>query len=182
MIGWNEEVKSELKSCGTNVHIGHNVIIVNPSKVSLGNNVRIDPFTLITGSLTTGNNVHICSHVVLGSTEGITLGDWTFVGYGSKLFTASEDYSGKYGPVNDFWGHNKVFKGPIEFKKYSGVASDVVVFPGVTLPEGCTIGASSMVRNRPLEEYSVYFGSPLELVKRRDKEAVQRLAAEWCDG
>ena len=63
----------------------------------LHDNVRIDPFTLITTSLEVGNYVQICSHVVLGggSQHKITLGDWTFIGYGSKLFCASEDYSGE---------------------------------------------------------------------------------------
>ena len=59
MIGWNEDIKKTLGSCGTNVFIGHNVIFTNPSEVHLGNNVRIDPFTLITTKLTVGDNVQI---------------------------------------------------------------------------------------------------------------------------
>src|SRR5687767_11771050 len=120
MLGWNDELKRQLGACGRNVYIGHNVLITDPSKVFLGNNVRIDPFTLITTGLVTGDNVQITAYSMLGggSQHTIRLGDWTFIGYGSKLFCASEDYSGDYGPVNEYWGNNKVFRGDIEFKNY----------------------------------------------------------------
>jgi dTDP-4-amino-4,6-dideoxy-D-glucose acyltransferase len=181
MIGWNEEIKKELGSCGENVFIGHNVVFTNPSEVHLGNNVRIDPFTLITTALEVGDNVQICSHVVLGGGKAhkITIGDWCFIGYGSKLFCASEDYSGEFGPVNEFWGNNKIFRGDITFENYSGVASDVMVMPGVTIPEGCTVGAKSFIYTKNiLEPWNVYLGNPLTLHKARNKENVIKLSTD----
>jgi len=56
----HKQIKKELGSCGENVYIGHNVIFTNPKNVHLGNNVRIDPFSLITTALNVGDNVHIC--------------------------------------------------------------------------------------------------------------------------
>lgn len=201
MIGWNEEIKKELGACGQNVFIGHNVIFTQPKNVFLGDNVRIDPFTLITSKLKTGNYVQITAYAMLGGKDNfVILDDWTFIGYGSKLFTGSEDYSGEEGPVNEFWGSNKTYKGDIHFKKFSGVASDVIVFPGVTLPEGCCIGAQSLVPRNPrfgfhtkmvghddqgnvllesiangLEEYTVYCGNPLKKLKNRNKENINKL-------
>ena len=183
-VSWNESIKKHLKHCGSNVFIGYNTIFTNPSEVVLGDNVRIDPFCLLTTSLEVGNNVQICSHAVLGggSKQKITLGDWTFIGYGSKLFCASEDYSGFYGPVNDFWGHNKVYRGDITFSNYSGIASDVIVMPGATLPEGCTIGAKSFVyRTDELRPWSVWVGNPLKVHKPRCKDKVIELAKEWSN-
>lgn len=201
MIGWNEEIKKSLGSCGENVFIGHNVIITQPQNVFLGDNVRIDPFTLITSKLETGNNVQITAYSMLGGGYNtIKLGNWTFIGYGSKLFTNSEDYSGDEGPVNEYWGSNKVYKGDIVFKDYAGVASDVIVFPNVTLPEGCCIGAKSLVtkdkwevprhtfengtgfvdvlswKQYKLEPYSVYVGNPLKFLKKRNKEQILKLS------
>lgn len=175
MIGWDEDIKKELGYCGNNVYIGRNVIFTNPKKVILGDNVRIDPFCLITTELEVGSYAQICSHAVLGggAQHKITLGKWNFIGYGSKLFCASEDYSGEYGPVNEFWGNNKIFRGNITFKDYSGIASDVVVLPEVTFPEGCTIGASSFVYSKSeLLEWSVFLGNPLKFHKNRNKENV----------
>ncbi len=174
MIGWNEDIKKHLGGCGTNVKIAHNVLFTQPQNVFLGDNVRIDPFTLITSKLKTGNNVQITAYSMLGGKDQwVILGDWTFIGYGSKLFTASEDYSGKFGPVNEYWGNGRTFKGDIVFNKFSGIASDVMIFPGVKLPEGCCIGAKSLVHTKnELDEYKVYVGNPLRHFKDRDKEAI----------
>lgn len=179
MIGWNEEIKKELGYCGKNVFIGHNTIFTNPKKVFLGDNVRIDPFCLITTELEIGEYAQICAHSVLGggSQHKIKLGKWNYIGYGSKLFCASEDYSGEFGPINEFWGKNKIFRGNITFLDYSGVASDVIVLPNITLPLGCSIGAKSLVyKNDTLNEWSVFYGNPLKFIKKRNKENIIELS------
>lgn len=179
MIGWNEEIKKELGYCGKNVFIGHNTIFTNPSKVFLSDNVRIDPFCLITTALEVDNYVQICSHAVLGggSQQKIKLGKWAFIGYGSKIFCASEDYSGEFGAVNEFWGSNKIFRGDIIFEDYSGIASDVILLPNITLPIGCTIGACSFIHsNKKLKEWSIYLGNPLKFHKKRNKKNIIKLS------
>lgn len=179
MLGWNEEIKKELGYCGNNVYIGNNVLFTNPSEVYLGDNVRIDPFTIVTTALEVGNYVQICSHVVLsgGRSHKIKIGDWCFIGYGSKMFCASEDYSGEYGPVNEFWGSNKIYRGDIILNDYSGIASDVMVFPGVDLPEGCTVGAKSLIYTKnELTPWSVWIGNPIKFHKKRNKQNVIELS------
>lgn len=174
-MGWNEEIKKELGSCGKNVFIGNYTIFTNPKEVHLDDNVRIDPFCLITTGLKVGKYVQICSHSVLGGgkEQQIEMGDWTFIGYGSQLFTASEDYSGDYGPVNNFWGKNRVFRGNIKFNNYSGIASQGVIMPGVELPEGCLIGAQSFVYQiPPFAAWCVFKGNPLHFHKQRNQNAV----------
>ena len=179
MIGWNEDIKKTLGYCGSNVSIGHYTMFTNPENVIIHDNVRIDPFCLITTALEVNSYVQVCSHAVLGggSKQKITLGRWSFVGYGSKLFTSSEDYSGDGGPVNEYFGRNQIFRGDIEFKDYSGVASGVIVMPGVTLPEGATVGAMSFVYTRNfLTPWSIWIGNPLKHHKDRNKAEVIRLA------
>lgn len=175
MVGWNDALLNELGGHGHSCYIALCTMITSPEEIQLGNRVRIDPFTLITTKLKTGDNVQICSHAVLGGGKRnqITLGDWTFIGYGSKLFCGSEDYSGEEGPVNEFWGSNKVHHAPITIENYGGIASDVILMPGVTIPEGCCIGAKSFVySSKQLEPWSVYYGNPLKLVKKRNRDVV----------
>jgi galactoside O-acetyltransferase len=117
-----------------------------------------------------------------GNKHKITLGRWCFIGYGSKLFCASEDYSGDHGPVNEFWNpSNKIYRGDIKFNNYSGIASNCLVMPGVELPEGCTIGAGGFIySSKPLQPWSVMLGSwengkyQLKLHKQRNREEVIR--------
>lgn len=176
-IGWNEEIKKQLKYCGENVFIGKNTFFIRPENVVLGDNVRIDPFCYIAAELEVGSNVQITTHCVLGGRKKIKLGNWTFIGYGSKLFTGSEDYSGDFGPVNDFWGNNKVFEGEIIFEDFSGCAADTIIMPGVTLPIGCAIGAKSFVySSKSLDEWSVFLGNPIKFHKKRNKKNILELS------
>ena len=181
VTGWNEDIKNHLGYCGEDVYIGHNVIFTNPSQVVLHDRVRIDPFCLITTELEVHSNAQICAYAMIGggNQHKVTLEGWNFIGYGSKLFCASEDYSGEYGAVNEFWGDNKIYRGDITFKKYSGVASDVMVMPNVELPIGCAIGAKSFVYNsETLGEWKVYVGNPLKFKKYRNAENVIKLTKE----
>jgi galactoside O-acetyltransferase len=177
---WNEDIKKTLGSCGSNVSIGFCTTFTNPSQVFLGDNVRIDPYCLITTGLTTGNNVQVMSHTVFsgGSAQKVILGNWSFVGYQSLLVCASEDYEGTYGPVNEyFFKGNKIFRGDIQFGDYSGVASQVMVMPGAILPEGCTVGAKSFVYSKDdLTSWSIFLGNPLKFHKPRNKYNVISLA------
>jgi len=180
-MAWNEKIKKELGYCGEQVFIGYNTIFTCPEKVFLSDRVRIDPFCLITTQLKVSSNSHICSHAILGggSDQIIFLEGWNFIGYGSKLFTASEDYSGEFGPVGEFWGNNKIIRGNIIFNEYSGVASDVFVFPGVQLPVGCTIGAKSLIYTKhKLIPWSVYYGNPPKLIKVRHFNKVKEFAED----
>jgi acetyltransferase-like isoleucine patch superfamily enzyme len=183
MMGWNEEIKKQLGGCGERVRIGHNVIITQPQNVYLGDDVRIDPFTLITSKLETGNYVHICSHVVCGGSGcTVRLGHWTFLGYGSKLFTESEDYSGNYGPVNEEWSGNRTDSEDIEIGNYGGIASECVLFPGVKLKEGTCVSIGNTVRKKHakrMKPFCVYHGSPPRVLCVRNESHLRNY--KWTE-
>jgi len=173
MAGWNEAIKKTLGGCGRDVFIGHHVVFTNPAQVFLGDRVRIDPFSLVTTQLVTADNVQICSHVVIsgGGEERVSLGSWTFLSYGVKLFCSSEDQSGEHGPVNEWWGRNRAAKGPIVLEDYAGVSAGSIVMPNIRIPQGCTIGAMSFVyRDRDLTPWSVFLGNPLRFHKKRNRD------------
>lgn len=175
-MAWDEAIKKSFKFVGTNVFIGNYCVFTNPSEVVLHDNVRIDPGCVISTQLEIGSYSHICAHAILsgGGQHKIWLTHGCFIGYGSKLFCASEDYSGIGGVVGDFWFENKIERGDIRFNDHSGVASDVIVFPGIALPEGCCIGAKSMVMSKQhLTEWSVWFGVPLKFQRTRFKSAIK---------
>lgn len=180
MLGWNEEIKKSLGSCGENVYIGHNVMFARPERVFLCDNVRIDPFTYISCGLVAKSFVQICASVVMCGRKDVYLEGWNFVSYGSKLITGSEDFKGVHGPVNDFWGHNKVYEGDIIFNKNSGVCADTIVMPGVKIPEGAVFGAKSFVgRNHKAKEYELWLGNPLVKNCDRDKDMIIIKSEEW---
>lgn len=54
-----------------------------------------------------------------------------------------------------------------------------MVFPNVTLPEGCAIGAKSFIHTKNnLQPWGVYIGNPVELHKPRNKENILKLSKD----
>jgi len=61
----NELRNIGLKDFGANVFVSRNARFYSPQTISIGSNVRIDDFCIISGSVTVGSYVHIASHSVL---------------------------------------------------------------------------------------------------------------------
>ena len=154
-----------------------------PALVHLHGRVRVDPFTIVTCGLEAHDGVHISNHVFLngGGGQKVVLHRWSFVGSGSRLITASDDFTGVYGPIGPF-GKNLMQRGDIIFWPFSGVAIGCSVLPGTELPEGVCIAAHGLVDPvyaEQFEEWCVYAcppGREPRLLYRRDKETCIRLA------
>ncbi len=68
---------------------------LRPEKIEIGNNVRIDDFCILSGTIKIGNYVHISAFVGLFGTEGITIGDYVAVSSKVSVFTVNDDYTGE---------------------------------------------------------------------------------------
>lgn len=88
------------KSLGRGVRIAKSCTIVGAENISIGSNVRIDGYcTLIAaggGCIDIGSYIHIGGYCVLLGAEGIILENFSTLSWGTKLFTRSDDYSGKF--------------------------------------------------------------------------------------
>ena len=161
-------------SVGDNVQISEKASFYGTARIILGTNVRIDDFCVISGKVTLGRNVHIAIFCnVAGGEMGITLEDFSGLAYGCHVFTQSDDYSGKTltnPTVPDKYKHES--KLAVVVKRHSIVGTCSVIFPGVTLQEGTSIGAMSMV-TRSTEAWSVYFGIPAKRLKARSRELLE---------
>jgi len=183
-VGWNEDIKKYLGRCSDeHVYIGNQVIFTCPQYVELDHHVRIDPFTLVTARLQIGHHSHVGSHVLIGGGSGskVKMGKWTTLVYGSKLLCGSEDATGEHGPINAPWGNNKVISGDITIEDFGVVFSNCLIMPGITIPEGCVIGAGSTITKKMsshLEPWSVYLGTPPRLLYRRNKGKILELAED----
>lgn len=72
------------------------------------------------------------------------------------------------GGTHDFTrASNPLITRPITIGPNVWVAADAFIGPGVTVPEGCVIGARAVVTGR-LEPWTVYVGNPARAIKRRD--------------
>jgi len=168
---YTEKELSELglKKYGKNVLISRKSSIYSPEKISIGDNVRIDDFCILSGEITIGSYVHIAAYCTLFGTFGIEMEDYSGLSVRCTLLSASDDFSGNYlvGPTMPK-GTTNVMGGKIILKKFTTIGASCVVLPNITVNEGTVVGSMSLV-NKNLDEWGVYAGIPAKRIKDREK-------------
>ena len=166
-----EEQKSiGFKSLGKDVLISRKTSIYSPQLISIGDNVRIDDFCVLSGEITIGSNIHIASHCGLYGAKGIILEDYSGLSSRVFIYSAMDDFSGKYlvGP-NQKDSTTNIEGGLVRIKKYAVIGTNSTVFPDITIEEGAVIGAHSLV-NRNIKEWSINAGYPIRYFGDRSRE------------
>lgn len=168
------------KSLGSNCNISRKASFYSPKTISLGDNVRIDDFCILSGNISIGSHVHISAYVALYGSNGIILEDFTGISPHSTIYSAMDDFSGEYliGPIHPKWMTN-VTGGAVLVKRFSQIGANSVVFPNVTIGEGVVVGACTMVR-ASLEEWNIYIGFPAKLLKPRSKGLLKYITSPIC--
>lgn len=173
---YNKDELSDMgfKSLGDNVQIAKNCTIVGLENIQIGNNVRIDGFSTIiasgTGYLELGSYIHIGGYSLLIAGGGIKMGDFSGISQGVKIYSRTDDYSGKYltNPTipQEYTG---VVSGTVSLDRHCIVGAGSVILPNVTIKEGTAVGSLSLV-TKDLDSWGVYFGSPAKKLKNRSKK------------
>ncbi|WP_019026678.1 acyltransferase [Colwellia piezophila] len=153
---------------GKNVKISDKASIYNCEQISIGNNTRIDDFCILSGKLTLGSNIHLAPFVLLaGGDEGIIMDDFSGCAYHVQIFSQSDDYSGKTmtNPTIPVEYKNE-FKKAVSIGKHAIIGASSIIFPGVSLAEGCSVGALTLV-NKSTKPWGIYLGNPAKRIKDR---------------
>lgn len=157
---------------GRNVLISDKTSIYNPQKISIGDNVRIDDFCILSagdGGIEIGNYVHIASYSSLIGKEKIKLGDYSGLSSRVSIYSSSDDYSGLWmtNPTVPSTFTNVVSK-PVILEKHVIVGCGAVILPGVLIQEGTAIAALSLVK-KSCEPFYIYHGNPAKKIFARKK-------------
>lgn len=156
------------KSIGNNVLLSRKASVYGASKISIGDNVRIDDFCILSGNITLGSNIHISAYVALYGANGILLEDFTGISPRSTIYSAMDDFSGDYliGPIHPEETIN-VTGGKVVLEKFVQIGCNSVVFPNLTIGEGSVVGAMSLVKGN-LDKWGIYAGVPVKRIKERN--------------
>lgn len=156
------------KSFGKNVLISRKASIYGASRISIGDNVRIDDFCILSGNITLGSNIHISAYVALYGANGIVLEDFTGISPRSTIYSAMDDFSGDYliGPIHPEETIN-VTGGKVVLEKFVQIGCNSVVFPNLTIGEGSVVGAMSLVKDS-IDKWGIYAGVPVKRIKERN--------------
>ena len=160
------------RSLGRNIMIHDTINIYGVENIEIGDNVRIDAFVSIiaTGFVKIRSYVHIGAYCLLSGGEGIIMEDFSGLSHGVKVYSRSDDYSGRYltnPTVPKKYAH--IQGGTVTLKKHVIVGAGSVILPGVTIGEGSAVGALSLV-TKSLPDWGIYFGLPAKRIKTRSRD------------
>ena len=138
--------------------------------ISIGDNVRIDDFCIVSGRVHLKNNIHIAAYSALyGGTAGIKIESFANVSSRVCVYAVSDDYSGctmtnptvpeKYKTIQNE---------PVYIGKHVIIGSGCTILPGVVMAEGTALGAMSLCKTST-EPWKIYAGIPAKILKDRQK-------------
>ncbi len=165
------------KSLGKNVRIAKNCTIIGLKNISIGNNVIIDAYCTICavgdGILEIGSFVHIGGYCLLSAGDGIFIEDFSGLSQGVKVYSRSDDYTGKYltNPTVPE-KYKGLTHGPVRLGKFAIIGAESIVLPNVTIGEGSSVGALSLI-SRNLPEWGMFSGHPLKRLGDRSKKMLE---------
>lgn len=172
----------ELKSIGNNVLISRNACIYGAGNISIGDNVRIDDFCILSGNITLQNRIHIAAACLLfGGKSGILMKDFSGLSSRSAIYADSDDYSGNAltNPMIPDKYRN-VQGGLVTLEKHALVGTGCTILPSVTIGEGVSVGSMSLV-TKSLKEWGIYMGIPCKRIKDRSRKMLEIEKEFWSD-
>lgn len=166
--------KLEFAHLGNDVLISDRAALDKTHLMSIGHRSRIDDFCTVSGFVNIGNNVHIAVlSSITASLDSITLSDFSGLAFSCHLFSASDDYSGRSMtnptvPIK----FRKVVSAPIHLGKHVILGTGCLVFPGVTIGDGSSFGAGSVI-NKDADTWGIYLGAPARKIKNRSMDLLE---------
>ena len=150
-----------------------------------------DPYRVLAGRCGQGVLLHRPSSFV--EVDGITIGDWVYIGPGARFSGSGGLTIGNniaIGPDVTILTSNHrhddaewipfgpdVVKKEVRIKDHVWIGTRVVILPGVTLGEGAVVAAGSVV-TKDVPACAIVAGNPATIIKLRDTETFQRLRSE----
>ncbi len=158
------------KELGQNVKISDKVSLYGTQYISIGSNVRIDDFCILSageGGIFIGDYVHIACYSSLIGKEKIQLDDFSGLSSRVSVYSSSDDYSGSFltNPTvpNTY---TNIISGMVIIQKHVIIGANVVILPNVTIGIGSAIGALSLV-TKSVEPFCISSGVPARFLKKR---------------
>ncbi|MRS04685.1 acyltransferase [bacterium] len=162
-------------SFGKNVLISRFARFYGTEKITIGDNVRIDDFCILSGEIRLGSNIHISAYSAMYGKYGIEINDYSGLSPRCTIFSASDDFSGDFliGPMLDESLTN-VTGAKVHIGRFTQLGSGCIVLPGASIGEGVAVGAMSLIIHN-LDDWGIYKGIPAKFLKKRSRKLLDLL-------
>jgi galactoside O-acetyltransferase len=165
-------------SVGANTRVSRKVSLYAISG-RMGDNVRIDDFSVLKGRIDIGSHVHIASFCSVSGTRGeVRLENCSTLSNGVCIYTGSDDYratalSSSTVP-EEFLA---TITGDVTVQTATLIGTHTVILPGAEIGEGASVGALCIVRGVvPRGAIIVANGSSFRIKSYRDADTIIALA------
>ena len=171
----SQEELSEIgfSSIGQNVKIDRTSIFYGASRISIGSNVRIDAYSIISAGIegiSIGNHIHIGVYVFLTGSAQIVLQDFSGLSGRVSIYSSNDDYMGNAltGPtIPDSF--RQVNSSPVIIGRHCVIGSGSIILPGVNVGEGACVGALSLIKEN-IMPFQIVAGNKAKLIAERKKD------------
>ena len=150
--------------------------IIGAEGLTTGVNLRIDIINsdVVNATLKIGRNVEINDYVHIGVADRVSIGDNTLIG--SKVFISDHNHGSYSGDHHSSPNSSPISRALLPKKVSIGknvwIGEFVSILPGVTIGDGCIIGAMSVVI-KDIQANSIAVGSPAKVIKIYDETRCQ---------
>lgn len=168
--------KMGFASIGENIQISDRASFYNTPNITLGNNVRIDDFCVLSaglGGINIGNHIHIGVYSSLIGAGRISLSDFCNISSRVSIYSSNDDYSGMAmtNPTLPSQ-YTCVTHADVLLEKHVIIGCGSVILPGTILEEGVAVGALSLVAKN-CEAFGIYAGNPARRIKERKRDLLE---------
>ena len=185
--------KNKFKNCGKNLIIDVGVHIEGFNLISIGDNVYIDKYCIIStgnklignitylnnnafkgekGEIIIGNNIHITQYCILMGYGGIKLADNVVLSANSKIYSHTNtayNLKNRHEVISLMPYNNAPFlNAPVVINKNVWLGINTIVMPNVFIDANSFVVTNSVVMNS-FQENSYISGQPAKMIKNRFK-------------
>jgi len=177
---------------GRNSWISPKASIYGSDYITIGDNVRIDDFCILSGGsekgsgINIGNHIHIAAGTKLYGGGGITIKDFAQISSNIIIYSQSDDFFGEsmVGPCIPMKFKPNLIYSKVVINQHVLIGAGVIILPGVIIGEGASIGAMSLVKNNCVP-WKVYKGIPAKIHGDRSKNMLslaEKFLSEYNNG
>jgi acetyltransferase-like isoleucine patch superfamily enzyme len=117
-------------------------------------------------NLTMGHGTYINTRCFIDGNGPVTLGDWVRLGPYVRILTGTHEYN----PRSVYRRRNtRDIVLPVTIERGSWIGTGTTIMPGVTIREGCVVGANSLLL-QSTKPNSLYVGNPARFVRKLGTE------------
>ena len=170
---------------GKNAKIWPLAKIIYPENISIGMETVVDDFAFLYAAgkgIRIGDFCHITVQSILQSGGLLEMGDFSAIGPGGIILASTDDYEG-----NGFIGlqvfgekYRNHQNRDVKIGRHVHIGCGSIILPGVTLGDGCSIGAGSLV-TKDMPEWTICYGSPCHPVREKPREKQLQMERDFLD-